>query len=483
MRDTAVKKILPLAVVLSACLLFSAMTSAVERQLPNIILCMADDQGWGDVGYYGNPIPKTPTLDAMAKSSLRLDRFYSAAPVCSPTRGSVLTGRHPNRFGCFTWGRSLRPQEITVAEALKTAGYATGHFGKWHLGSVRADSSVSPGGSGFDRWLSAPNFYENDPLMSRNGKVVQVKGESSQIAVDEALDFIRDATKRKQPFLAVIWFGSPHSPHISAEKNLEHYKGLPKKLQHYYGEITGIDNAMGNLRSELREMNIADDTLLWYTSDNGPQGPAGRAGSAGNLSGRKGSLWEGGVRVPTIIEWPGRIKNPRISSLPGNTFDIYPTLLEITGVTMPGQPQLDGVSLLPLIDGTMKDRGKAMGFWVYPARGIPMRSSQMLQEMARKQKSGRPLPAPADPGKITEKYSKEDLPGNAAWIDGDYKLLHRRLGKNATGRYLLFDLGNDPQEKNDLSEKQPERVANMKAAMLAWKKSVIGSLNGEDYGK
>ena len=130
---------------------------------PNIVLCMADDQGWGDMAYNGHPILKTPNFDAMAASALRFDRFYAAAPVCSPTRGSVMTGRHPNRFGCFKWGYTLRPQEITIAEALKTAGYVTGHFGKWHLGSVRKGSPVNPGASGFDEWFSSPNFFDNDP--------------------------------------------------------------------------------------------------------------------------------------------------------------------------------------------------------------------------------------------------------------------------------------------------------------------------------
>ncbi len=151
---------------------------------PNFILCMADDQGWGDVGYQGHPVLKTPHLDAMAREGLRLDRFYAAAPVCSPTRGSVLTGRHPNRYGCFSWGHPLRVQEITIAEAMKKAGYVTGHFGKWHLGEVRADSPLCPGAKGFDRWLSTPNFYDLNPLMSDQGRVVRKQGDSSMIAAE-----------------------------------------------------------------------------------------------------------------------------------------------------------------------------------------------------------------------------------------------------------------------------------------------------------
>jgi len=139
---------------------------------PNIILIVADDQGWGDMGYYGHPIIQTPNLDEMANAGIRFDRFYAAAPVSSPTRGSIMTGRHPNRFECFTWGHALRPQEVTIAERLQEAGYSTGHFGKWHLGTIYKESPVNPGNSGFDAWLSSPNFFENDPMMSREGEAL-----------------------------------------------------------------------------------------------------------------------------------------------------------------------------------------------------------------------------------------------------------------------------------------------------------------------
>ena len=170
-------------------------------KLPNIILCMADDQGWGDMAYNGHPVLQTPNFDAMAAEAFRFDRFYAAAPVCSPTRGSVLTGRNPNRFGCFSWGRTLRPQEITIAEVLKEAGYVTGHFGKWHLGSVRMGSPVNPGASGFDEWLSAPNFFDNDPILSREGKAIQTKGESSMVTVDAAIKLLRKHRDSEKPLL------------------------------------------------------------------------------------------------------------------------------------------------------------------------------------------------------------------------------------------------------------------------------------------
>jgi arylsulfatase A-like enzyme len=456
----------------------SSITRAAT-QLPNIILCMADDQGWGDVGYRGHPVLKTPTLDEMAASGLRFERFYAAAPVCSPTRGSVLTGRHPNRYGCFSWGHTLRPQETTIAEALKPAKYATGHFGKWHVGPVRADSPVCPGASGFDEWLSSPNFFENDPLMSHKGKVVQTRGEGSQVTVDAAIEFIREAAGRKQPFLAVVWFGSPHGPHAALDRARRLYADQPEKLQHFYGEITAMDRAIGNLRRELRTLGIAENTLLWYTSDNG----AIPVGSTGGLSGRKGNLREGGVRVPGIIEWPARIGKPRTSLIPCGTVDIYPTVLEIVGVKARNQPEpLDGVSLVPLIEDRMERRGKPLGFWVYPVRGIGTPSKKLLEEMAREQASGSPVPSrPAqDPGRITERYSEENLPGRAAWIDGAYKL-HRQAPPEGDASYTLFHLARDPQEKSDLAGREPQRVEGMKAELEAWQKSVIRSLNGEDY--
>ncbi|MFP6574850.1 MAG: sulfatase-like hydrolase/transferase, partial [Pirellulaceae bacterium] len=152
--------------------------STYAKSLPNIVLVMADDQGWGDMAYYGHPHLKTPNFDEAAATGLRFDRFYAAAPVCSPTRASVMTGRHPNRMGVFKWGYPMRPQETTIAEALKAAGYTTAHFGKWHLGSVRKTSLANPGQNGFDYWLSAPNFYDNDAVLSQQGVAVQTKGES-----------------------------------------------------------------------------------------------------------------------------------------------------------------------------------------------------------------------------------------------------------------------------------------------------------------
>ncbi|MBW3599643.1 MAG: sulfatase-like hydrolase/transferase [Planctomycetes bacterium] len=479
-----------------------SISAGAEESRPNFVLCMADDQGWGDVGHR-DPQLKTPTMDELAATGLRLDRFYAAAPVCSPTRGSVMTGRHPNRFGCFSWGHTLRPQEITVAEALKTAGYATGHFGKWHLGDVTANSPVSPGGSGFDVWLSAPNFFENNPLLSREGKVIQTHGEGSHVTVDAALEFIRDCAARQQPFLAVVWFGSPHGPHEALAEYRKPYADLPANKQHFYGEITAMDAALGKLRRELRDLDIAENTVLWYTSDNG----ALPVGSSGGLRGRKGDIYEGGLRVPCMIEWPARIQKPRASEVPAGTVDIYPTVLELAGVEMEDQVRpLDGVSLVPLIEGAMESCDKPLGFWEHPARGISTPSHRILQALLEKQRGGQSEDEPRpvkEPGRVPRRkraspvkelpgapqpssiagarqYPEDVLPGHSAWVDGDWKL-HRIANAEGNAKYELYNLAEDVEESNNVLAAHPDRAAQMQEALETWQGSVVRSLNGEDY--
>lgn len=453
-----------------------------DRPKPNIILCMADDQGWGDMAYNGHPVLQTPNFDEMAATGLRFDRFYAAAPVCSPTRGSVMTGRNPNRFGCFQWGRTLRPQEITIAEALKTAGYVTGHFGKWHLGSVQNGSPVNPGASGFDEWFSAPNFFDNDPILSRRGNAVPTKGESSMVTVDAALEFIRKHADSPQPFLAVVWFGSPHGPHRAIDKDREPYHDQKEKLQHFYGEITGMDRAFGKLRDGIRNMGIHENTILWYCSDNGGLPGVGSTGGRGH----KGQIYEGGLRVPAIIEWPEKIKEHRVTNLPSNTCDIYPTLLNIAGVQLEHQLPLDGIDLSPLIAGNMDSRSKPMGFWDHTEGGISTPSHRWMSELLEAQKQGSQISnikrlrlESVSPDK---KYPLDSFPGHAAWLDWPWKL-HRIQNKKGTVKYELYNLSEDPGEKNDVLENQSQRAEKMKSELEAWQVSVVKSLNGEDYGR
>jgi arylsulfatase A-like enzyme len=431
---------------------------------PNIVLVMADDQGWGDTGYNGHPELKTPQLDELAKSGVRFDRFYAAHFNCSPTRGSVMTGRHPNRYGTFSPGAPIRAQELTIARVLQSAGYATGHFGKWHLNgkngdrnttdgngrAILADDPLSPGRMGFDEWVSADNFFDLDPVLGRNGRPEKFRGDSSDITTDEALKFIRRQAGAGKPFLSVVWFGSPHVPHLALPADKEAYRALPEKDQNYYGELAAVDRSVGRLRTALRELKIAENTLLWYCSDNG-----GHAGpkSTGNLRGEKGTLWEGGVRVPGIVEWPARIPRPFVSATPCSTLDIYPTLLAATGAVAAKQVQpLDGVSLLPLFDRQTEARAKPIPFW---NRAGPQ-------------------------------------PGHAAWLEWPYKLhTDAREGRDRQGKKglapqrapLLYDVAQDPRETTDLAAQQPALVARLVAALEAWKASVENSLAGADYDR
>jgi arylsulfatase A-like enzyme len=447
---------------LAAALLEPAPAAAQDSR-PNVILVMADDQGWGDTGYNGHPQLKTPNLDAMAAAGLRLNRFYTAHFNCSPTRASVMTGRHPHRMGTFAPGRPIRAQELTIAQVLQEAGYATGHFGKWHLNgkngsrdtktspgrAILADDPLSPGKLGFDEWVSADNYFDLDPVLGRNGVPEKFHGDGSDIAMGEALKFIRHQATAGKPFFTVVWFGNPHVPHEALPEDRSHYSQLPESDQNYFGEITGIDRNMGKLRAALRELQVADNTILWYCSDNG--GAAGPR-STGNLRGSKGTLWEGGLRVPGLVEWPARISKPAVSDLPCSTMDMYPTIIAAAGVTAKRQIQpLDGVNLLPLFDGGMTERGRAIPF-----------AAMITTENA-----------------------------HAAWLDWPWKL-HTNPRSAAGGKkkpadngvlepVMLFDVQSDPRETKNLAASQPERVARMTAELAEWKSSVQRSLAGEDY--
>jgi arylsulfatase A-like enzyme len=437
---------------------------ATPGDRPNIVLCMTDDQGWGDVGYNGLKQIQTPTLDSMAAAGLRFNRFYSAHPSCSPTRASVMTGRHPNRMGCFWPGMPIRVQEVTIAQAVKKAGYVSGHFGKWHLNGVAgfgkpiaAADPVGPLAMGFDESFSVSNWFDLDWTFSHNGKNVKVAGDGSDAIVAQALKFIGAVAAQEKPFLAVVWFGSPHVPHKPMPDDLKKAGG-----EAYYGELVGVDRAMGTLRSGLRKLGIADNTLLWFCSDNGAWHDEKKPiehGSNGGLRGMKGQLWEGGIRVPALIEWPARIKKPFVTDVPACTSDIYPTIVDILKIDVPNQVRpLDGISLVPLLDGKMKERPKPMGFWQYNESQPTFNANS----------------------------------GPSAWIGNRYKLHKGGQAEESEepnawrpgvlpNTWELYDLIADPTEQTDLSAKHPEILNRMKAELEQWQQSVLRSHRGEDY--
>ena len=413
---------------------------------PNIILCMTDDQGWGDVSYNGLKQIKTPNLDAMAAAGLRFDRFYAQHPSCSPTRASVMTGRHPHRTGTYWPGMPLRLQEMTIAQAVKRVGYSTAHFGKWHLSggqpgmgrALPASDPLHPGHFGFDEWFSVSNWFDLDWTFSRNGEPVKVVGDGSDAIVAEALKFITRKTQEAKPFMAVVWFGSPHIPLKPMPEDLKAAGGKP-----YYGEIVGVDRSMGTLRAGLRKLGIADNTLVWFCSDNGAwvdeKAAPDEYGWNGGLRGHKGELWEGGIRVPCVIEWPAGIPKPAQTSVMACTSDIYPTLVDLLHIDVPNQIQpLDGLSILPLIQGHMQQRARPLGFMHYGGDTL------------------------AD--------------GAMAWVDNRYKLF-----KQMPDQLALFDMLADPWEKNDIAAEHPDIVKRMDGELEAWRKSVEHSGSGADY--
>lgn len=499
-------RLVSVVIVTFAAVLAGAAPGAQPTDRPNFVLLMGDDHGWDETGYNGHPYLKTPALDEMARTGLRLDRFYSAGSSCSPTRGTVMTGRHHNRYGIFTPGWSLRPEEISVAQILRQAGYATGHFGKWHLGPVKASSPTNPGAMGFEEWVSHDNFFELDPYLSRNGgPPEQFKGESSEIIIAEALRFIDRAKRAGRPFFVVVWFGSPHEPYQALPKDLALYDKLPATfgarqvrltsnetgrntmrlqrdvLRERFAEITAMDRSIGQLRDHLRREELRQNTLLWYCGDNGtPQ----EAVATVPFRGHKGDIYEGGVRVAGLIEWPAKIARPQVSDVNTVTSDILPTLCDLAGQPLPKRP-LDGISLQPLIAGRMAERPSPIGFWSARARQETAggRKPYINPEL---QKGTTPLVKLGPDGTATRNFQnfhhpdirEEDFAGPRSIVDNRYKLVVD--GERSSGKEL-FDLRRDPAEKNNLIKSEPAVAAKLEQQLRAWQQSVLESLTGADY--
>ena len=461
-------------------LLLPASAQAVDAKPPNIILVMADDQGYGDTGYTGHPFLKTPHLDAMAKESIVFNRFYAGAPVCSPTRASVMTGRTPMRTNVLNHGHYLRPQEKTIAEALKKSGYLTAHFGKWHIGSVQKDSPTSPGGQGFDEWLTGLNFFDIDPYLSDNGTFKQLKGQGSVLTMDAAIDFLKKNAKGNKPLFTVIWFPSPHSPHKESLPVKSPY--ADKKNRGYFDEITLLDSQVGRLRKSLRDLKIHENTIVWYCSDNG-----GLVKESSGGRDKKGSIYEGGLRVPALIEWPAKFKHKTIAT-PASTSDIYPTLLAIAGAEVDKQPLLDGIDLAPIIDGKVTRRSNPIGFWHSYTGGQSTHSDRIIKSLMEAQQAKKTNPFPERVLKNVNDFPKRELlengshAGHAALLSWPYKI-HSIGNKKKGTRYELYNLAEDPMEKSDLAQAKPLILKKMKFSIQTWQASVLKSLEGNDYSK
>lgn len=459
-------------------LLFTAAISLADER-PNIVIIMADDHGYGDTGYTGHPFVKTPHLDAMAESGVVFNRFYASAPVCSPTRASFMTGRHPFRTNVPNHGHYMRPAEKTVAEALKSSGYVTGHFGKWHIGSVQPDSPTNPGGAGFDEWLSGLNFFDNDPYLSRNGKYEHLKGAGTVISMDATIDFLKRHCHDDRPMFTVTWFPSPHDPQEEIPDGLVNagklYNDEKTNKPGYFREITLLDQQVGRLQVALRDLGIEKNTLFIYCSDNGG---LVRESSGGRE--KKGSIYEGGLRVPAIFQWPARYQG-RIIETPVFTSDLYPTLVAIAGAKVSPQPQLDGIDLTPILDGTSPTH-PPMGFWHGFQKGESTWSDRIIKSLMEAEQSGKPNPFPGRRLKNVNEYpdlDENDLHGHAAWNSWPWKL--HRIEQNGKVKIELYHLIDDPMEKNDLSSREPERTAKMLLSLETWQRSVLRSWSGRDY--
>ena len=444
------------------------------REKPNIVLLMADDLGWHDTGFQGNRRIRTPNLDRLAQSGLTFDRFYAASPVCSPTRGSCLTGRHPSRYGIPTANRGhLRQREITLAELLHAQGYVSGHFGKWHLGTLSPTFSgkgpqrdpeanyMTPSMAGFDEWFSTeyavatwdPYLRKNahgrfDPraLYWHNGKCITdgaqqgLTGCDSRMIMDRAIPFIEQSVASGRPFFTVIWFHAPHQPVVGGPPYLAQYAQYPENQRHYYAVITALDDQVGRLTRKLESLGVARQTMIWFCSDNGPEGnpgPKGRSqGSAGPLRGRKRSLYEGGIRVPAFVTWPAAIEPGRRTSVPAVTSDLFPTVADVLGIASPAKDDrpYDGISLRPLFEQRMERRPLPIGF---------------------------------------------QYRGDMAVIDNRFKLVHHTNlkrhrsdnGKVPVATWELYDVTDDRSESANVAAEHPEEVRRLRKILEEWRRS------------
>ena len=435
---------------------------------PNIVVFMSDDQRWSQTGYYGHPILKTPVLDDMAASGLRLDRFY-AAPVCGPARASMLTGRQSNRTGCLWAFNTMRLKEITIAQELKKAGYATAHFGKWHVGSCDDGSAYAPKQRGFDENVSTWNQFGVNPRFLKKYIKEGEKRAGSDIIAELAVKFIKKSRDANKPSLTIIWTAAPHGLWDTTKEYSDIYKGIKENkhgsLQQHYGEISEVDHAVGIVRKGLKDLEIRDNTMFLFCSDNGYGDP-----HLQKLKGSKGGVYEGGLRVPAIIEWPNMIKKNRVSNVPCSIMDLLPTALDICG--REGQQEakvLDGISIKGIIDGTMTERPKPIGAWAY--------NSKRHKTKFFKPKSGGGneylWTSPED--------RKEPLPKMSAWIDNKYKLVVGGSKSDKVGKVELYDIINDMAESKNIASANPEIVAKMKKELDEWKASVEKSMRGDDY--
>ena len=433
---------------------------------PNVILIMTDDQGYGDLGVHGNPIIRTPHLDALARDSASMTRFY-VSPVCTPTRACLMTGRYNHRTRAIDTyiGRAMmEPEEVTIAEVLREHGYATGIFGKWHLGDcypMRAmdqgfETSIVHRGGGIGQ-PSDPVGGERrytDPVLFRNGVAEEFSGYCTDVYFDEAMAFMRSAREEGEPFFAYIPTNAPHGPYHDvpgdlyrrySQRNLAHDQfpqdrghALPEntnqdRLARIYAMITNIDDNVGRLMRFLRENDLLENTLVIFMTDNGPEGRRFVSG----MRGAKASVYEGGIHVPFFARWPARLRAGASSDIVAAHIDVLPTILDACDVDVPEGLELDGRSILPLLERPETIR------W-----------------------SDRTIVIQTHRGNVPQRYHHVSV-RNQRW-----KLVHASgFGREVfegEPSFELYDMAADPLEMNDVAAEHPDVVQELRAAYEAW---------------
>lgn len=450
----------------------SAASSAPSARRCNVVLFLVDDQGFGDLAYHGNPQCKTPNMDALARESVELTAFH-VCPVCSPTRAGLMTGRYHFRTGVtdvFGKDCQMRSEEVTVAEALRQAGYVTGIFGKWHLGD---DKPHRPMDQGFDESLvhKGPSMRKyTDPVLLLNGQEKQFTGYCTDIFVDHALDFIR--RNKARPFFLYVPTNLIHTPLQPPPGGAEPFQaaGLDKTTAAVYAMLKNVDDNLGRLRTGLKQLGLEDDTFFLFTTDNGPcTGSTTLQRFMAGLHGLKGTTFENGIRVPCFARWPGGFKSPgKIDRLAAH-IDVMPTVLDACGADKPANVRLDGVSLMPLLRREGGDWPDRTLFFQWEGSSEPhagMGYSVVTQRYKLVQPVG--CAGVANQTHIRRKYNELCV----AQGRGNLTLEGER-------RYLLYDLAADPGEMKDIAPEHPEIVRKLRKAYEAWFEDVMKDYRGK----
>ena len=414
---------------------------------PNIVLIMTDDQGWAQLGTHGDPVLQTPRLDAMATQSVEMTRFY-VSPVCAPTRAALMTGRYNYRTGVVDTylGRAMMaPDETTVAEMLRDAGYRTGIFGKWHLGDNYPQRTVDQGfqesvvhkGGGIGQPSDPPGSDYFDPILFSNGRQEQYEGYCTDVYFDEAIRWIGSGAG--EPFFAYIPTNAPHSPYLVPDSYREPYaaQGLGDKDARIYGMITNIDYNVGRLLDHLDAHQLGDRTLIIFMTDNGPTTRLYHAG----LRAQKGSVYENGIRVPFLARWPERLAPRKIEDM-GAHIDIAPTLLAAANAEPPADVRLDGIDLLPLWEGRIDS--------------LPDRTYFVQAHRGNEPQAYRAFAAVEQRYKLVQALSFRQPPPQNAPLE-------------------LYDLLEDPGETVDLASQRPEEVRRLKESYDRWFEDVTST--------